>query len=103
MKIKVIIKRPDEKNGHVTWIENSLENLQRTVGGFIETFTFATDCTIICNEEGKIQELEPNCYCIGELFVGTIVIAGVKGDEFADVPEKVLQMRKKGVLFQPVM
>jgi len=32
-KIKVIIKRPDEKYGHVTGISRTLENLQKTVGG----------------------------------------------------------------------
>ena len=31
MKIKVAIKRPDEKGAHSCWIENSLENLQKTV------------------------------------------------------------------------
>ena len=30
-KIKVIIKRPDEKAGHVTNISASLKNLQKTV------------------------------------------------------------------------
>ena len=35
-RIKVIIKRPDEKYGHVTYISDSLENLQKTVGGPIE-------------------------------------------------------------------
>lgn len=32
-KVKVIIKRPDEKYGHVTNISTTLENLQRTVEG----------------------------------------------------------------------
>lgn len=32
-KIKVIIKRPDEKVGHMTNISASLKNLQRTVDG----------------------------------------------------------------------
>ncbi|MBS6476066.1 MAG: DUF3846 domain-containing protein, partial [Clostridiales bacterium] len=49
-KIKVIIKRPDSKP-YTTWISNSLENLQRTVGGYIETVTLATDCVLIVNEE----------------------------------------------------
>ena len=36
-KIRAIVKRPDEKYGHVTHISASLENLQKTVGGYIET------------------------------------------------------------------
>ena len=101
-KIKVIIKRPDEKKGHVTFVSNTLKNLQRNVGGNIEVFRFASDCAVICNEDGKILGLEPNCVCVGELFVGDILIVGIDGSEFCDVPESVLEMRRKGVLFQPV-
>ena len=101
-KIKVIIKRPDERKGHVTAISNTLENLQRTVGGPIEVFRFARDCAIICNEEGKIRGLEPNCVCVGELFVGDIIVVGIDGSEFCDVPEDALEMWRKRVLFQSV-
>ena len=86
-KIKVIIKRPDEKRGHVAWISNTLENFQRTVEGYIETVTVASDLVIICNEEGRLLGLEPNCTICGYSFVGTIVLAGVKGDEFCSIPE----------------
>ena len=101
-KIKVIIKRPDERKGHVTFISNTLENLQRTVGGNIEVFRFASDCAIICNEEGKLQNLTMNCFCCGELFVGDIIVVGVDGGEFCNVPKSALEMWRKGVLFQPV-
>lgn len=85
-KIRVIIKRPDEKYGHVAWISNTLENLQKTVDGYIETVTIATDAAIVCNEEGKLRNLEPNMTILGEPFVGTIIFVGVKGEEFTDFP-----------------
>lgn len=50
MKISVLIKDPGKNPRHV-YIENSLKNLQATVGGYIETVTLATDAVIICNEE----------------------------------------------------
>lgn len=87
-KIRVIIKRPDERYGHVTNISNTLKNLQRTVEGYIETVTLG-DIVIICNEEGRLLGLEPHVFRYrGETFVfcGTIIFAGVDGDEFADVP-----------------
>lgn len=87
-KIKVIIKRPDE-DGHVAWISNTLDNLQRTVDGFIETITIARDLVIICNEEGRIKHLEPNCSIAGVSFVGTIILAGIKGEEFGDIPDSI--------------
>jgi hypothetical protein len=84
-KIKVIIKRPGEMPETQT-IPNELEALQTIVGGYIETVTLATDLVIICNEEGKLLDLPYNCDICGASFVGTIIFAGINGDEFADVP-----------------
>lgn len=86
VKIKVIIKRPDEEVGHVTWISNNLKVLQTHVEGYIETVTVAPNMTIICNEEGRILGLPYNCRLCGIDFVGTIVIAGVDGENLTDVP-----------------
>lgn len=93
-KIKVIIKRPDEKAGHVTNISASLKNLQKTVEGNIETVTVVLDPKVImiCNEEGKIQNLQRNFKMGGEVFFdiirGTVIICGESedGEDFADVP-----------------
>jgi len=41
---------------------------------------------IICNEEGRLIGLPHCCTICGIDFVGTIVIAGVEGEEFADLP-----------------
>lgn len=91
-KIKVIIKRPDEEFGHVCYISTSIENLKRTVGGFVEEDTIYTSFTgalhrihILSNEDGKIQGLEENIWIEGNLFVGTIIIIGLNDGEFADV------------------
>ena len=84
-KIKVIVKRPDEA-GHMTNISDTLENLQRTVEGYIEMVTLASDLVVICNEEGRLRGLEPNCRIAGVDFVGTIIVAGRNGDELTDVP-----------------
>ena len=46
-KIKVIIKRPDEKAGHVTNISASLKNLQKTVEGNIETVVVGENPKVI--------------------------------------------------------
>lgn len=85
MKISVLIKDPGRKPRHV-WIENSLQNLQKTVGGYIETATLSTDCVIICNEEGRLMGLPYCCNICGADFVGTVVLAGVAGDEICSWP-----------------
>lgn len=102
MKIRAIVKRPDELIGHVTNIENSFENLQRTVEGPIEAVTFTPKAlyggpafVVLCNEEGRIFGLDQNCTVDASTiynlrapvsFVGTIAVIGVDGDEFADCP-----------------
>ena len=89
-KIKAIIKRPDEPIGHVSWISDTLENLQRTVGGLIEVVPITPDgLVMICNEEGKLRGLEKN-FVMGmmckDVIVGDVIICGTEGEEFADVP-----------------
>lgn len=86
-KIKVIIKRPDEKHGHITWISDTLENLQSIVDGYIEVIPLDEDLVMICNEMGKVWDLEENFY-LG-MIRGTVIIAGVDEDVFADIPERV--------------
>lgn len=85
MKIRVLTKRPG-KIPRSTWIENSLNNLQSYVGGYIETVMLATDCVVICDEEGRLKGKEYNCNIAGVDFVGDIIICGVDGEEFADLP-----------------
>lgn len=84
-KIKVIIKRPGIKP-YATNISDSLENLQRTVDGYIETVTLADDLVLICNEEGRIRNLPYNCNIMGANFFGTLIFAGIDGESFGDIP-----------------
>lgn len=92
-KIKVIIKRPDEKYGHVTHISARLENLQNTVGGYIETVTVIKGVILICNEEGKLRDMEPNMWLNGDLIRGTVIICGQNGEDISDIPITLQQWR----------
>lgn len=84
--MRVIVKRPEDAVGAVTEVENTLKALQEVVGGHIEVVTLATDLAIICNEEGRLRGLPYNCSLLGVDFVGTVVVAGKDGEEFADCP-----------------
>ena len=91
-KIKAIVKRADEEVGHMTWISDSLQNLQRIVGGYIETVTLPGGVVIICDEEGRIKGKPFNCVIYPHSiaarvdFCGDIIAVGADADEFADVP-----------------
>ncbi|MBS6476095.1 MAG: DUF3846 domain-containing protein, partial [Clostridiales bacterium] len=72
------------------------------VGGYIETVTLATDCVLIVNEEGRLLDLPYNCNICGLDLFGTVIVAGVDGDEFADCPKGVKEFifgeKKKAAL-----
>ena len=90
-KMRVIIKRPEEKYGHVCSISDSLENLQKTVGGYIEVVPITNSpdgkrILLVCNEEGKVRNLEPNINLMGEQIVGTFFLCSESGEEFDDLP-----------------
>ncbi len=84
-RIKAIVKRPDEQYGHMTHVSNTLENLQKTVGGNIEIVNYK-NVLIICNESGKLLGLEPNIYLLNDMIVGDIIVCGFKDDEFDHIP-----------------
>lgn len=83
-KISVIIKEPGRVPRHVN-VSNTLENLQKTVGGYIECVTLAEDMAVICDEEGRIKGKPYCCNICGVDFVGTVVLVGVNGEEFCDL------------------
>jgi hypothetical protein len=93
-KIKCIVKRPDEQFGHMTWVSDSLENLQEAVGGYIETVTLDNGVVLICNEEGKLRDMPYNftlrrmrgVVTVQNAIFGTVIACGAEGDEFADIP-----------------
>ena len=91
-KIKAIVKRPDEKYGHMTNISPTLKNLQTTVGGHIEVVTLLPDkgLIMICNEDGKNLGLQKNFIWgvppFHDVIVGEVIICGRDGEDFGDVP-----------------
>lgn len=89
--IKVIVKQPNDKYGKPTKIVPSLENLQKTVGGYIEQVNLGDGLVMICNEEGKLRGMEPSFQIadglgVTDVIVGPVIIAGVDGEDLGDIP-----------------
>jgi hypothetical protein len=89
--IWVWIKRPGKMARHIL-VTNTLEVLQEWVDGYLETVTISRDCVVICDEEGRLKGKEYNCTIEGVDFVGDIILAGVKGSEFADTKLNALDI-----------
>lgn len=85
--MRVIVKKPGERPKRME-VKNSLESLQKLVGGYIETVTLNENDVIICNEDALSLSLPYNTSVItlgGVIeFHGTIVLAGIEGDGFTN-------------------
>lgn len=57
--MKIVVKKVGQI-GQVVEVENTLETYQSIVGGYIETCPLTKDMLIVCNEEGKLMDLEIN-------------------------------------------
>lgn len=91
-KIKVIVVEPN-KEPYIKEIEHTLENLQSLVGGLIEFINLEDDIDIICNEEGKLKNLEFNRILGNDIIAGTFIIAGVNQKKGAtiSIPENKIK------------
>lgn len=83
--MKALRKRPGEDFEPIE-IPNTLPALQAEVGGYIECVSLTRDSCIVCNEEGLLFGLPYNTNINGNVYVGTILIVGVEGEDFTDVP-----------------
>lgn len=83
-KILVLVKEPNE-NGRILEIQNDLKSFQKFVDGHIEKVPFSSEAIMIFNEEGKLRGMPFNFHCWDDI-VGPVIICGVAGEEFSDVP-----------------
>ena len=86
-----IYKTPGEKP-EVIDIPNTLEALQDKVGGHIECLPISTDACLICNEEGLLLGLPYNGVFLGRPIVGPVLVVGVQGEEFTDIPQDMRRL-----------
>ena len=89
--INVVIIEPD-KAPRRAWIKNDLETLQGIVGGYIECVSCPPKCCLIVNEEGLLMGLPFNktMASIGLYLAGTVIIAGVGGEDFISAPIRTM-------------
>ncbi len=98
MKEIRILRVEPGKNPEVIEIENTLEELQAQVGGDIQdVYPFEDEVCLICNEEGKIQNLPLNRLLRGpdgvpyDIIAGTFLISGLTEDDFGSLPDELIR------------
>lgn len=93
--MRVIICEPG-KFARVEEIENTLENLQKLVGGYIQiVYPFEDMVCLVCNEEGKLSGLtlnraltDPNSGDIYDIIAGTFLICGTGEEDLTDLTDE---------------
>ena len=104
--LKVLVVEP-MKPCELREIPDTLEAMQQTVGGHIESVSFEGEA-IVCNESGKILGLPYNRPLLDEsglipldILHGTFFIAGVSGESFVSLTDAQVQRYKE--LYDNVM
>ena len=97
--MKVIIVQPFKKP-YVLNIKPSLENYQKIVKGYIQAiYPFEDEeIALVCNEEGKINNLTPNRYLFDysgqpyDIICGNFFLcsAPLNSDTFEDMPDHLI-------------
>ena len=75
-------------------IGNELEDMQKTVGGWIEAvYPYDDEVAIICNEEGLLMGLPLNRKITDDMIIaGTFFVCGTNEDSFISLSDE--QMKK---------
>lgn len=73
--MKILIVEPN-KEPYESLLDNKLEAMQSIVGGYIEIVKLDNDTALVCNEEGKLTELEGNRRVGQDVIAGTFFIVG---------------------------
>ena len=96
-KISVILIEPG-RYPKLIEIEDTLEAMQETVGGYIEEYMpFDDEVAIICNEEGKMNGLPLNRALrddngeIYDIVAGTFLVTGLTDDSFGSLLPDLLR------------
>ena len=92
--MKCLMKVP-RRLARVDWLndENTLEDLQRKVDGFVEFIHLDADTIAIVNEEGKLQDRKHNVTAfVGDRPVdsicGNVVVVGTKHGELVGLTDE---------------
>lgn len=92
--MKIIKLSPEEVE--VKEVENTLEELQSEVDGYIETLYLGNGYIIICNEEGKLRQLPFTAVVTNgikqEPLVGNILICKVDEENFISLSEEDIKL-----------
>lgn len=97
-KIKIVYQFPGNTS-RITEIPNTLEAMQKLVGGYIETLSLPNGLVMVIDEEGRLKGRPDNIRCVQVgTIVGTVVITAAKGEEFVSLTAEQIQTARAWLL-----
>jgi len=89
--MKVVVKKPGEQP-YLRDILDNLEEYQEIVDGYIEVINMTDAILLICNEEGKLYNLEKNFVWFNDVIVGTVCFVGNNGEDFRSLTDDEVEI-----------
>ena len=97
-KIKVVVQHPGEISRIVS-VPDTLEALQKLVGGYIEVVSIGRGLLLVLNEEGRLRGMKENVRCVQYgTIVGTVFVTAADGDEFRSLTTEEIQSARAWLL-----
>lgn len=81
-------------------IENTLAGLQKEVDGNIECICLDDGCIAVINEEGKLNDMQPNRRIGADIICGPFFICGDDDEDFGSLTDE--QIQKYSLKFEPI-
>lgn len=91
-ELRIVLKKVG-KNPEIMNIENTLDAKQKLVGGLIEVVGLTEDILLVCNEEGKLDNLLPNLMFDYDYIAGDCFFVGddYKNGDFKSLTDEQIE------------
>ena len=93
-KIRILVIKTNEEP-HQLKIPHTLEDMQNVVGGLVEYVELEHNVDLICNDEGKLLNLELNRLVGNDIIAGTFFIAGQHNGDTISLSKKQIKKYRK--------
>ena len=94
--MKILIVEPGKHPSEME-ICNTLQDMQETVGGYIEAiYPFEDMVALVCDEESKMKtDTQWNRILGRDVIKGTFFLCGIEGENFSDLSDDLMEKYKK--------
>ena len=91
-ELRIVLKKVGKKP-EIMNIENTLDAKQKLVGGLIEVVGLTEDILLVCNEEGKLDNLLPNLMFDYDYIAGDCFFVGddYKNGDFKSLTDEQIE------------